>query len=116
MEVRVFVLPDRPDHFRKTIRIKPGDKKQVLVKSFCDWNSNPERPVIIMLFVEGAYTGVSLLPVHLLGYNRVICDRSEDGLLHLRGIKATFIDYYKPRWCSFLPEMGNCVRSEVDII
>lgn len=101
MEVRVFVPPDRPDHFRKIIRIKPGEKKQVLVKCFCDLDTNPERAVMILVFVEGVYTGVSLLPRHLLGYNKVIWDRSEVGLMHLRGIKNTLTDFCRPRLCYF---------------
>lgn len=103
MEVRVFVPPDRPDHFRKIIRIKPGEKKQVLVKCFCDLDTNPERAVMILVFVEGVYTGVSLLPRHVLGYNKVIWDRSEVGLMHLRGIKNTLTDFCRPRLCFVLP-------------
>ncbi|EEF48308.1 conserved hypothetical protein [Ricinus communis] len=117
MEIRVFVPPDRPDRFRKIIRIKPGENKEILVKSFCDWDINPERPVMFMLFVEGVYTGVSLMPTYLIGYKRVICDRSEDGLVHLRGIRASILDFCRPRWCSFLPGvLEYCGRPKIDML
>lgn len=97
MEFRVFVPPDRPDHFRKIINIKSGERKAILVQPFYHQTANPERPVMIMLFAENTYTGVSLHPRQLLGFRRVIFDRREDGSVLLQGTKASLIGYCRPR-------------------
>ncbi|KDP33640.1 hypothetical protein JCGZ_07211 [Jatropha curcas] len=106
MELRVFAAPARPDHFQKIIRIRPGGKVNVSFRSICEEGRSSGRLVIIMVYVEGGYSGVSLLPSYLASCSEVICDRDEDGILNVQGIKATMFDTFltKLLFSSYLPK------------
>ncbi|KAG5527282.1 hypothetical protein RHGRI_028245 [Rhododendron griersonianum] len=65
MEIRVFVPPARPDRYRKIIRIKPGETKKVKTLTLCCEETNPENPTFLMVFMDGTYTGLSLLKFHV---------------------------------------------------
>ncbi|EEF48307.1 conserved hypothetical protein [Ricinus communis] len=108
MELRVFAAPARPDHFRQIIRIKPGGKANLLVKTLGEESRISGRLLIIMVYVDGVYSGVTLLPAYLASYSEVICDRGEDGLLNLRGIKATMFNTCKLLFMHHLLLATNC--------
>ncbi|KVH99836.1 Protein kinase, catalytic domain-containing protein [Cynara cardunculus var. scolymus] len=69
MEIRVFVPPDRPDRYRMIIRVKPGEVKKVLSKRLCNWeeyfSSETDNHIFLMVFMDGIYSGVTLLPWEL---------------------------------------------------
>ncbi|KAL5853290.1 hypothetical protein ACOSQ3_008408 [Xanthoceras sorbifolium] len=89
LEIRVFKPPARPDHFRRIIRVKPGQKEEISLTDLCYNETNPERPAIIMVFIDGVYAGISLVPLDLVKYSKVICDRSyENGPVIVRGVKT----------------------------
>ncbi|OAY27336.1 hypothetical protein MANES_16G117801v8 [Manihot esculenta] len=105
VELRVFAPPARPDHFRRIVRIKPGGKVNV---SICEDTTGSGRLVIVMVYVDGVYSGVSLLPAYLAACSEVICDRGEDGLVHLQGIKPTLFSTCKPMFLYHLFLGMNC--------
>ncbi|CAN4076599.1 unnamed protein product [Withania somnifera] len=96
IEIRVWVPPARPDKFQSIIRIEAeGGWKEVNSKNFSNGDTinlydDEFGSTLLMIYVDGVYTGNYILPIHLVKYAKVICDINEDGLFVVQGIKATF--------------------------
>ncbi|KAF7128888.1 hypothetical protein RHSIM_Rhsim10G0024300 [Rhododendron simsii] len=85
MEIRVFVPPARPDRYRKIIRIKPGETKKVKTLTLCCEETNPENPTFLMVFMDGTYTGLSLLKFHVVTYAKIVGYVDDYGLVVFKG-------------------------------
>uniref|UniRef100_A0A5B7AIR0 Uncharacterized protein n=1 Tax=Davidia involucrata TaxID=16924 RepID=A0A5B7AIR0_DAVIN len=109
MEIRVFVPPARPDQYRRIIRLKPGETKELVTKSLCYENTDPENPTFFMLFMDGVYTGIFLLPLHVVTYAKIICDTHDDGQVNVRGIQVGIPGLRRLRGFSFC--LGRGFRS-----
>lgn len=98
IEIRVWVSPARPDKFQSIIRIEgEGGWKEVNSKNFIhadatilDDDIEFVSSTLLMIYMDGVYTGYYFLPIHLVKYAKVICDINEDGLFIVQGIKPTF--------------------------
>ncbi|KAG5591813.1 hypothetical protein H5410_042327 [Solanum commersonii] len=98
IEIRVWVPPARPDRFHNSIRIEAnGGWKEVNSKNFIhadDTILNDEEESVsstmLMMFVDGVYTGYYFLLTDLAKYAKVICNRNEEGIFVVQGIKPTF--------------------------
>lgn len=95
MEIRVFIPPARPDHYRKIIRIKPGETKLVKMKHlFCREtvkDSEINNPTFFMVFMDGIYSGVSLFPCDITKYAKILGYVDQNtGNVRLKGIKTRF--------------------------
>ncbi|KAK4710583.1 hypothetical protein R3W88_005096 [Solanum pinnatisectum] len=100
IEIRVWVPPARPDRFHSIIRIEAnGGWKEVNSKNFIhadatilDDVDEDERvsSTMLMMFVDGVYTGYYFLLTDLAKYAKVICNRNEEGIFVVQGIKPTF--------------------------
>ncbi|XP_015083754.1 uncharacterized protein LOC107027097 [Solanum pennellii] len=119
IEIRVWVSPARPDKFQSIIRIEgEGGWKEVNSKNFIhadatilDDNDDDDikfvSSTLLMIYIDGVYTGYYFLPIHLVKYAKVICDINEDGLLVVQGIKPTF-NFCRFKGCAFFPYLrGN---------
>ncbi|XP_049377759.1 uncharacterized protein LOC125842501 [Solanum stenotomum] len=115
IEIRVWVPPARPDRFHSIIRIEAnGGWKEVNSKNFIHADAtilNDEEESVsstmLMMFVDGVYTGYYFLPNHLVKYAKVICDINEDGLFVIQGIKPTF-NFCRFKGCAYFPYLrGN---------
>ncbi|KAG5591808.1 hypothetical protein H5410_042322 [Solanum commersonii] len=97
IEIRVWVPPARPDKFERIIRIEgEGGWKEVNSKNFIHGNTTIldddefVSSTLLMIYIDGVYTGYYFLPNHLVKYAKVICDINENGLFVVQGIKPTF--------------------------
>ncbi|XP_055819347.1 uncharacterized protein LOC129888391 [Solanum dulcamara] len=104
IEIRIWVPPARPDKFERIIRIEAkGGWKEVNSKNFIDGDTN----TLLMIYVDGVYTGNYILPMHMLKYAKVICDTNENGNFVVQGIKPTF-NFCRFKGCAFFPYLrGN---------
>ncbi|TMW85077.1 hypothetical protein EJD97_023830 [Solanum chilense] len=113
IEIRVWVSPARPDKFQSIIRIEgEGGWKEVNSKNFIhadatilDDNDDDIEFVsstMLMIYIDGVYTGYYFLPIHLVKYAKVICDINEDGLFVVQGIKPTF-NFCRFKGCAYFP-------------
>ncbi|KAH0648136.1 hypothetical protein KY285_033384 [Solanum tuberosum] len=117
IEIRVWVPPARPDRFHSIIRIEAnGGWKEVNSKNFIHADAtilNDDDDIefvsstLLMIYIDGVYTGYYFLPIHLVKYAKVICDINEDGLFVVQGIKPTF-HFCRFKGCAFFPYLrGN---------
>ena len=103
IEIRVWVSPARPDKFQSIIRIEgEGGWKEVNSKNFIhadatilDDNDDDDgiefvSSTLLMIYIDGVYTGYYFHPIQLVKYAKAICDINEDGLFVVQGIKPTF--------------------------
>ncbi|XP_059275135.1 uncharacterized protein LOC132029791 [Lycium ferocissimum] len=93
MEIRVWVPPARPDKFQRIMRIEAKGWKEINSKNFSFGNLSPDEgfmSTLLMIYVDGVYTGNYFLPTHLRKYAKVICDINEEGHYVIQGIKPTF--------------------------
>ncbi|KAL8260695.1 hypothetical protein R6Q59_028648 [Mikania micrantha] len=76
MEVRVFVPPDRPDRYWMIVRVKTGQTHKVFTKSLCNWEEyftfETDNHIFLEIFMDGVYTGVTLLPWEVKKYTKII--------------------------------------------
>ncbi|XAR69352.1 hypothetical protein NMG60_11000899 [Bertholletia excelsa] len=87
MEIRVFVPPARPDRYRSIIRIGPGESKKIKTKTLYCTNENPENPTFLMVYMDGSYSGTSLLKFHVMTYAKIIGYLDDNGLVILKGVR-----------------------------
>ncbi|XP_049373604.1 uncharacterized protein LOC125838589 [Solanum verrucosum] len=116
IEIRVWVPPARPDKFHSIIRIEAnGGWKEVNSKNFIHADAtnilNDEEESVsstmLMMFVDGVYTGYYFLLTDLAKYAKVICNRNEEGIFVVQGIKPTF-NFCRFKGCAFFPYLrGN---------
>ncbi|XP_015160198.1 uncharacterized protein [Solanum tuberosum] len=115
IEIRVWVPPARPDRFHSIIRIEAnGGWKEVNSKNFIHadatiLNDDDEfvSSTMLMIYVDGVYTGYYFLPIHLVKYAKVICDINDDELFVIQGIKPTF-NFCRFKGCAYFPYLrGN---------
>ncbi|KAH0645301.1 hypothetical protein KY284_033185 [Solanum tuberosum] len=98
IEIRVWVPPARPDKFQSIIRIVAnGGWKEVNSKNFIHadatiLNDDDEfvSSTMLMIYVDGVYTGSNFLLTDLAKYAKIICNRNEEGIFGVEGIKPTF--------------------------
>ncbi|KAK6782588.1 hypothetical protein RDI58_020384 [Solanum bulbocastanum] len=98
IEIRVWVPPARPDKFQSIIRIEgEGGWKEVNSKNFIHRDAtilNDEDEFVLstmlMIYVDGVYTGFYFLLTDLAKYAKIICNRNEEGIFVVEGIKPTF--------------------------
>ncbi|KAI3512261.1 hypothetical protein L1887_19576 [Cichorium endivia] len=100
MEIRVFIPPDRPDRYRMIIRVKPGEVKNVLTKKLCKWKEyfpteKSENHIFLMVFMDGTYTGVTLLPWEVKKYAKIIGYYVDDCHVILKGVRFTFTTFFR---------------------
>lgn len=99
MEIRVFVIPSRPDRYRKIIRIRAGESKVVKFKYLCSEGEINEdyckNPTFLMVFVDGIYSGLSLFPIQIAKYAKILgyVDQNTGNLL-IKGIKTRFSCFF----------------------
>ncbi|XP_049387784.1 uncharacterized protein LOC125852102 [Solanum stenotomum] len=114
IEIRVWVPPARPDRFHSIIRIEAnGGWKEVNSKNFIHADATildeDERvsSTMLMIYVDGVYGGYYFLPIHLVKYAKVICNRNEEGIFVVQGIKPTF-NFCRFKGCTFFSYLrGN---------
>lgn len=90
MELRVFIPPDRPDKYRKIIRVKPGEVKLLKTTKLCCKDSSHEQHIHLMVFMDGVYTGATLYQFHIEKYARILGYLDNNGFVHLKGIRIRF--------------------------
>uniref|UniRef100_M1DDU2 Uncharacterized protein n=1 Tax=Solanum tuberosum TaxID=4113 RepID=M1DDU2_SOLTU len=98
IEIKVWVYPDPPYRFHSTIRIEAnGGWKEVNSKNFIHRDTtilNDEdesvSTTLLMVYIDGVYTGSNFLLTDLAKYAKVICNRNEEGIFVAEGIKPTF--------------------------
>ncbi|GMP79346.1 hypothetical protein CsSME_00034928 [Camellia sinensis var. sinensis] len=103
MEIRVFVPPARPDRYQQIIRIKSSETKKVKTMTLCCKDTNPENPTFLMVFMDGTYTGVSLLAFQVVNYVKIIGYLDENGLLVLKGLTIRLPTFFKLKFSLALP-------------
>ncbi|KAH0648138.1 hypothetical protein KY285_033386 [Solanum tuberosum] len=117
IEIRVWVPPARPDKFQSIIRIEAsGGWKEVNSKNFIHAdatilkvNDDDEfvSSTMLMIYVDGVYTGYYFLLTDLAKYAKIIRNRNEDGIFVVEGIKPTF-NFCRFKGCGFFPYLrGN---------
>lgn len=101
MEIRVFVPPDRPDRYRMIIRVKPGEVKKVLTKRLFNWeywdeyfSCEPDNHVFFMVFMDGVYSGVTLLPSEVKKYAKIIGYVDDLGVI-MKGVRFTLTSFFR---------------------
>ncbi|XP_058188285.1 uncharacterized protein LOC131304862 [Rhododendron vialii] len=99
MEIRVFVPPARPDRYRNIIRIKPGETKKVKTLTLCCEETNPENPTFLMVFMDGTYTGLSLLKFHVVTYAKIVGYVDDNGLVVFKGVRSILTAFRKLNGC-----------------
>nr|KAJ0224727.1 hypothetical protein LSAT_V11C100018840 [Lactuca sativa] len=102
MEIRVFVPPARPDRYRMIIRVKPGEVRKVLTKRLCNCNEyfpfpseKTDNYIFLMVFMDGTYTGVTLLPWEVKKYAKIIGYYMDDCHVILKGVRCTFTTFFR---------------------
>lgn len=90
MEIRVFVPPARPDHYRTIIRIAPGETKRVKNTTLCCDYVGWENPSFLMIFTGGTYSGVCIMAHQVVKYTKIFGYVDENGLLVFRGTRFAF--------------------------
>ncbi|KAK4730265.1 hypothetical protein R3W88_023253 [Solanum pinnatisectum] len=98
IEIRVWLPPARPDKFQSIIRIEAnGGWKEVNSKNFIHadatiLNDDDEfvSTTMLMIYVDGVYTRFYFLLTDLAKYAKIICNRNEEGIFVVEGIKPTF--------------------------
>ncbi|XP_059655204.1 uncharacterized protein LOC132302391 [Cornus florida] len=84
MEIRVFTPPDRPDKYRKIIRIEPRKTQKVLSQSLFPDSANH---TYLMFFTDGVYAGRFELSQDVVGCANISCEINHDGELNIQRIK-----------------------------
>ncbi|KAL4560276.1 hypothetical protein LXL04_032426 [Taraxacum kok-saghyz] len=101
MEIRVFIPPDRPDRYRMIVRVKPGEVKKVLTKRLCNWKEyfpiekSDDNHIFLMVFMDGTYTGVTLLPWEIKKFAKIIGYCVGDCGVIIKGVRFTFTTFFR---------------------
>ncbi|XP_010648607.1 uncharacterized protein LOC104879016 [Vitis vinifera] len=90
VELTVTLFPTHRVH--KRISIAPGTSTEVAATGFCYAPSNPDRPPMISVSVDGSSSGKLLTRRHFITYGKIIVARGPDGGLLISGVKARWTD------------------------
>lgn len=90
VELTVTLFPTHRVH--KRISIAPSTSTEVAATGFCYAPSNPDRPPMISVSVDGSSSGKLLTRRHFITYGKIIVARGPDGGLLISGVKARWTD------------------------
>ncbi|PWA75635.1 DNA helicase, ATP-dependent, RecQ type [Artemisia annua] len=83
------------------IRVKPGEVKKVLTKRLFNWeywdeyfSSETDNHVFLMVFMDGVYSGVTLLPSEVKKYAKIIGYVDDLGVI-MKGVRFTLTSFFR---------------------
>ncbi|XP_059658075.1 uncharacterized protein LOC132304424 isoform X2 [Cornus florida] len=84
MEIRIFTPPDRPDRYKKIIRIEPCKTQKVLSQSLFP---DPINHTFLLFFTDGVYARRFELSQDVVGCTNITCEINHDGELNIQRFK-----------------------------
>ena len=87
MEIRVSILPARPDRYLSIKKIPPGEIKELVTKSMCYKDTHdPENRTLLMVFMGSKF--VFLHQFEVINNAKIICNIDDEGKLNVIKVKA----------------------------
>ncbi|CAL5359031.1 unnamed protein product [Camellia sinensis] len=104
LELKVEPPPMRPAYSNNgsVISINSQGKEEVKATRFSNRDANPDRIVILRVYLGGIRTDRALIPSQLVNFAKIVFDKDPHGELIIKAFRAKLTDLCRIRGFGFL--------------